>query len=188
MTIRTLFPGSPLPDELNLPMLALAVLAVGWTSWRWARADPALLTLWSVSLTIISSGHGFEHDWLWLVFVPVVLRWHVLPTLLVVSIVSLIHGAGFTTTVADRSVVATLLVASAAPAGTRLVLRQERNPAGDSFEPCNSEGNRYRLSEVLGVGEGYLPLGDPEFGSLGRSCVMQHDRRRAGVCLHHLDV
>jgi hypothetical protein len=96
-------------------MIALAVVAIGWTSWRWARADPALLTLWSVAVMIVSSGHGFEHDWLWLVFVPAVLRWRALPTLLVISVVSLVHGAGFTTTMSERSAVSTTsLVAIAA--------------------------------------------------------------------------
>lgn len=136
MTIRTLFPRAPLPDELNVPMLTLAILAIGWTSWRWSRADPALLTLWSVALAIVASGHGFEHDWLWLVFVPVVSHWRASATLVIMSIVSLVHGAGFTTAVSDLSAVSTTsLVAIAATAYLGWSCSRSAADRAESFTP-----------------------------------------------------
>ena len=73
--------------------------------------------LWSIAITILMFGHGFEHDWLWLVFVPIVCNWGTKATLGVAALVSLLHGVGFTTSIDDISTVSTTsMVALAATA------------------------------------------------------------------------
>ena len=97
MTLRTLIPGWPLPETLNIPLLVVAFVVVAFTTRRWSAANSGLLMLWSIAITIVLSGHGFEHDWLWLVFVPIVCNWGAKATLGVAALVSLLHGVGFTT-------------------------------------------------------------------------------------------
>lgn len=74
MTLRTLSPRWPLPASLNLLTVLLSLVVIGAVS-HWGSADPALMVLFSVALTIFLSGHGFAHDWLWIVFIPAVCTW-----------------------------------------------------------------------------------------------------------------
>ena len=81
MSLRTLSPRYPVPESLSTITVVVGVAIVAWCVLRWRRADPRLLTLLSLSIVIYSSGHAFGHDWLWIVFIPVVGRWSLGPTM-----------------------------------------------------------------------------------------------------------
>jgi len=83
MSIRTLFPDVGVTSNLGLWGLAAAVTAIVATSIRWRDAPPAVTALAALALMAFLSGHAFSHDWLWMVLVPVVLKWRPLPTLIV---------------------------------------------------------------------------------------------------------
>lgn len=81
MSLRTLSTQFPLPESASTGTLMLGIAAAAWCVVRWRRADPRLLTLLSLAIVIYTSGHAFGHDWLWIVFVPVVCRWSLGPTM-----------------------------------------------------------------------------------------------------------
>jgi len=81
MSLRTLSTRYPLPESLSLLTLAIGVAVATWLVQRWRHADPRLLMLLSLALVTYSSGHAFGHDWLWVVFIPVVGRWSLGPSM-----------------------------------------------------------------------------------------------------------
>ncbi len=81
MSFRTLSTRFDLAPSLSTFTLALALAASVAMAMRWRRADPRLLRLASLAVVIYLSGHAFGHDWLWIVFIPVVGRWTLLPSL-----------------------------------------------------------------------------------------------------------
>lgn len=97
MTLRTLFPRWPLPSYLSVPMVLLAAVIIVVISLRTTSAKPATLVLLSVAFMTFLSGHGFEHDWVWMMLIPVVHRWSIVQS--VVGAIGLIavHSLTFAT-------------------------------------------------------------------------------------------
>lgn len=96
MTLRTLSQRWPLPAEWSLFTLAAAFVVIVAVAQKLRTADRAVLTLFSIALAVFLSGHAFVHDWLWMVFIPVVKRWDltrsVVGVLAVVVVDSLTRG------------------------------------------------------------------------------------------------
>lgn len=91
MSFRTLSPHLDFDAVVGIPSLCVALIAATALSMRWKTADPRLLTLMNLGLLAYLSGHAFEHDWLWLVYVPVICCWSVQRTLIVALVFSSIH-------------------------------------------------------------------------------------------------
>ncbi|NNC78580.1 MAG: DUF2029 domain-containing protein [Acidimicrobiales bacterium] len=83
MSIRTLFPDFGVTSSLGLWGMAVAVIAIVAVTLRWRDTPPAVTALAALALMAFLSGHAFSHDWLWMVLVPVVMKWRPLPTLIV---------------------------------------------------------------------------------------------------------
>ena len=98
MTLRTLSPRWPLPASMNMATLVLAVGAVAVATRRWQGADAGTLVLFSLAVVVFLSGHGFEHDWLWVVLVPVVHRWNLVTTVAATAGFVVAHALTFATT------------------------------------------------------------------------------------------
>ena len=96
LTLRTLSQRWPLPIEWSVFTLVAAFIIIVGIARRFRDADRLTLTLFSIALTVFLSGHAFAHDWLWMMFVPVVKRWDltrsVVGALAVVVVDSLTRG------------------------------------------------------------------------------------------------
>lgn len=75
LTIRTLSPRFPLPDWSTWPLLLASFIATATLVRRFRHADIGVAACTSLAITAFASGHAFSHDFLWLVFVPIVCRW-----------------------------------------------------------------------------------------------------------------
>lgn len=81
LTIRTLSPRFPLPDWTTWPLLITSFVFIAAFSRRFRQADIGVMACASLALTAFLSGHAFSHDFLWLVFVPILCRWRAVLTI-----------------------------------------------------------------------------------------------------------
>ncbi len=95
MTFSTISATNKLPDSTDLYFLLAAFVVVVVASWLLRHADPYALALWSLAMITFFSGHGYSHDWLWLVFVPVLRKWSWLTTLSVATVFCIFHKIGW---------------------------------------------------------------------------------------------
>lgn|GEM_PF-2812273 len=95
MTLRTLSAKYLLSSATNLPFLAVSIAIAVYTSYKWRHADHNIIGLWAMAIIIFGSGHGYSHDWLWLIFIPVVCKWRALVTILVGLVVAQVHAYGW---------------------------------------------------------------------------------------------
>ncbi len=97
MTLRTFSPRLPLPSGLNMVTLAVALGIIAVLAQRKPQLDLGTLTLFSLALTIFFSGHGFEHDWLWVAIIPAAHRWNLLTSAAATMGFVVLHSLTFAT-------------------------------------------------------------------------------------------
>lgn len=95
MTLRTFSTRWPLPAHFSPITLLVAMVAVVVVSRRDKHVDPASLVLFSLALVAFMSGHGFVHDWLWIMLIPVVFGWTLARSLVGVVVIVGVHSATF---------------------------------------------------------------------------------------------
>ncbi len=95
MSIGTL--SSRLPwDHLGFGTIAIAFLCATALAWYCRDADPALVILATVAVMAYLSGHAASHDWLWIVYVPIVLKWDPMRSAVGISMLGLAISAAIT--------------------------------------------------------------------------------------------
>ena len=115
-----------LPAVTRIPIILISLVVVGFFSLRWNRVDPALLSLWSLSIVVFFSGHAFTHDWMWLIFVPAVLKIRPIFAIAAAYVIGRLFSEFYRPELADSVSVVSLIGLTICAALTFACLTQQR--------------------------------------------------------------